>query len=180
MLAMLPPLTSSPPQLWRVADQLGDPAHGLALDLGRGRRQRPRAHVRIDRRGEKIGQHPDRRRRRRDVAEEARMTVEQRVIEQQFRGLLEQRPGIRAVLGERALEIERLPDSRWRLVRLHRAARDRFEKGRDLIDQPMAERPECVAVHGERRLSLRCVHSVIPSNKSDSRSLPPFTVLNTR
>ena len=66
----------------RVADELGDPADGLRLDLRGRRRQRPGAHVRIDRRRQEIAEHADRRRRRRDVAEEARMGVEQRVLEQ--------------------------------------------------------------------------------------------------
>ena len=85
--AMLPPLTSSPPQSTGIADQLGDPAHGLRLDLGGGRRERPGADVRVDRRGEQVGEHADRRRRRGDVAEEARVPVEQRVLEQQLRRL---------------------------------------------------------------------------------------------
>ena len=45
----------------------------------------------VDRRGEKVAEDADRRRRRGDVAEEARMRVEQRVIEQQPRRLLQQR-----------------------------------------------------------------------------------------
>ena len=84
------------------------------------------------------------------------------------------------MLRQTAVEIESLADRRRRFVRVYRALRDRFEKGGDLLHEPMAECPECVAVQGERRVSFPCVHSVIPSNKSDSRSRPPFTVLNTR
>ena len=68
----------------RVADELGDPSHGLRFDLGGGRRQRPGADVRVHGRGEKVAENPDRRRRRGDVPEEARVPVEQRVIEQQL------------------------------------------------------------------------------------------------
>ena len=53
-----------------IADQLGDPADGLDFDLGRRGRQRPGADVGVHRRGEKVAEDADRRRRRGDVAEE--------------------------------------------------------------------------------------------------------------
>ena len=63
-----------------IADQLGDPADGLHFDLGRRRRQQPRADVRVERRREQVAEDADRRGRRGDVAEEPRVAVEERVI----------------------------------------------------------------------------------------------------
>ena len=89
---MLPPLTSRPSAVGRVADQLGDPAHRLELDLGRHRRERASAPTfGLTRGGEQVAQRADRRRRRGDVAEEARVPVEERVLEQQRHGLVEKR-----------------------------------------------------------------------------------------
>ena len=56
--------------------------------------KRPRAAVLIHGARQQIAEHADRRRARRDVAEEARMAVEQRMVEQQLRGIRQQRRGI--------------------------------------------------------------------------------------
>ena len=67
-------------------------------------------------------EHADRRGRRRDVAQEARVPVEQRMVEQQPRGLVQQRSGRAAVLGQRTVERERGADARRRRARRrHRA-----------------------------------------------------------
>ena len=135
----------------RVADELGNPPHRLRLDLGGRRRERPRAHVRVHRRGEQVAQHANRSRRRRDVPEKARMPVEERVAEQEPRRFFEQRPRVRARLWERPTEAERVAHRGGRLVAVDRAAGNRFESLRDLVHEPMAERPECRRVHLERR-----------------------------
>jgi hypothetical protein len=70
-----------PPAIDRVADELGDPSHRLCLDLGRRRREVPGANVRVQRGGEKVAEHTDRGWRRGDVAEEARMRIEERMFE---------------------------------------------------------------------------------------------------
>ena len=155
----------------RVADELGDPAHRLRFDLGRGRRQRPGADVRVHRRREQIAEHADRRRRRRDVAEEARMPVEQRVLEQQLRRLLEQRPRVDARLPA-AGPSGRAPRARPRATRrASRAARHRFEEGRHLVHEPMPERAKRRGVHRQCGRRVGCLSFIIgiPSNRSVSR-----------
>ena len=61
----------------RIANELGDPSYGLGLDLGGGWRERPCADVRVYSRGEKITENPKRRRRRGDVSEETRVSIEE-------------------------------------------------------------------------------------------------------
>ena len=165
---------------------VGDPSHRLRLDLGGGRRQRPGADVRVDRRGEKVAENPDRRRRRGDVPEEARVSVEQRVIEQQLCRPFQQRSRVRPRFRERAREIERVAHRRRRFVAGHRTARQRFEELRDLIDEPMSQRAKRRGVHRERRMpdgiaihaglvAADLPHLLIPSKRSVSRARPPFT-----
>ena len=81
-VGLIPATDQQAAALGRVANQLRDPADGLDFELGRGRREAPRAHVGVQGRRKKVAQDADRRRRRGDVAEEARMRVEQRVVEQ--------------------------------------------------------------------------------------------------
>ena len=59
-----------PPAVGGIANELGDPSDGLRFDLGRRRREGPRADVRVHGRREEVAKDPDGRRRRRDVAEE--------------------------------------------------------------------------------------------------------------
>ena len=142
-----------PAAVVRVADQLGDPAHRLRLDLGRGRRQRPGADIRIDRRGQEVAEDADRRRRRRDVAEEARMPVEQRVLEQQSRRLLEQRGRVRACSGQRTVEIER---ARAPPTAIRRGSPDRAASIRET---PRPDRPADVRARGTSRRPSRAARA---------------------
>ena len=169
---MLPPLTSNPPQSAGIADQLGNPAHGLRL-----RSRSPpatsiqRADVGVQRRREEVAEDPDRRRRRGDVAEEPRVRVEERVIEQQARGPLEQRARIRSVLGQRPVETERLAHRGRRLVVRHGTAGNRLEKFRQLIDEPMPQPAECLGVHGQWRLSCAVAHLRNPFEEGGGRTV---------
>ena len=101
----------------RQADELGDPADGLQLHFGGERRQVPRADVLVERGGQEVAEHADRRRARRDVAEEARVAVEERVIEQQPRRVHHQPIGRgrprRAGRGRRRAGPSARPASRW-------------------------------------------------------------------
>jgi hypothetical protein len=67
-----------------VANEFSDPTHGLRFNFGGSWRECPCANVRIHRRGEKVAENPNRRRRRGDVSEETRMSIESRVGEQQL------------------------------------------------------------------------------------------------
>ena len=89
------------PAAGRIANELGDPANRLCLDLGRRRRQRPRADIGVQRGREEVTEHPDRRRRRGDVSEELRVRVEERVVEQLLRRRRQERCGVRS-LGRQA------------------------------------------------------------------------------
>ena len=128
-----------------VANQLGDPAHGLRFDLRGRRRQRPGADVGVERRRQKVAQDADRRRRRSDVPEEARVSVEQRVIEQLRCRPFQQRARIGATLRQRAVEIESRSDSGRGFIPGHRAVRNRVQKGGELLHEPVTERSECRA-----------------------------------
>ena len=59
-----------------IANELCDPSHGLALDLGSGWRECPCANVRVQRGREKVPENPDRRWRGGNVSKEARVSVE--------------------------------------------------------------------------------------------------------
>ncbi len=111
-LAMLPPLNEQPAAIDRVPDELGDPSHRLRLYFGGGRRQCPGADVGVDRRGEQVAQHANRRWRRSDVAKEARMPVEQGMIEQQLCRALEKQRGVHPRFRERTGEVERAAHGR--------------------------------------------------------------------
>ena len=90
-LAMLPPLTSSPPQV--AGNPISSAIQRIVcrFDLGRHRRESPGSHVLVERGRQEIAEHPNRRRARRDVAEKARVAIEHRVIEQHV-GRLGQQP----------------------------------------------------------------------------------------
>ena len=85
-------------------EEAGQPPDALALDLGGDRRELPRAHVGVDRGRQQVGQSPDRRRRGRDVAEEARVPVEERVVEEERGRLGEQVSRRRSLVLERGGE----------------------------------------------------------------------------
>jgi len=75
----------------RVANERGNPPHGLRLDFRGGRGERPGAHVGVDRRGQEVAEDADWCRRGGDVSEEARVGVQQRVLEQQAGRAFQQR-----------------------------------------------------------------------------------------
>src|SRR5262249_7482848 len=121
----------------------------------RSGREYPGAHVRIHRRGKKIAENPDRRRRRRDVPEESRMPIEQRMVEQQLCGLFQQLARIRSRLRNRSVEIQRLAHRRWGFIVIHRTLRHGFEELGYLIDETMSQLAKRGAVHLERRMPAR-------------------------
>jgi len=112
----------------RIADQLRDPPYRLRFDFRRGWREDERPDVRIDGRSEKVAEDPDRRRRRGDVPEKARVRVEQRVIEQQSGGLLQQRTRLRTRLWKRPRQAECGANGRRRLPARHGTARHRCKR----------------------------------------------------
>ena len=135
-------------------DQLGDPPHGLRFDLGRERRQPPRPDVLVERGGQEIAEHPDRRGTRRDVAEEARMPVEERVVEEQSGGFAHQPAGVGAGRRKRLLCPERPPDAPPAIRRASPARRapspvDRRSHRRGDVRSPGTRR-----LHVKRRLPL--------------------------
>ena len=137
-----------------IADQLGDPAHRLRLDLGRHRRELPPADVRVHGRGEQVGEHADRRGGRGDVAHEAGMAVEERMLEQQPGGLGKQRCG-RGAAGRERAPAEQVPDFGGRLARGQGAVADTPEEFGQPVHQLVAESAEFVRRKLERYYSLR-------------------------
>lgn len=101
-----------PSALDGITNERRDPPHRLRFELGRSRRERPCADVRVHRGGEEIAKDSNRGGRRRDVVEEARMSVEQRVIEQRLRGPFQERRGLHAHFREWAGEVERFAHRR--------------------------------------------------------------------
>ncbi len=120
-----------------VADQFGNPAYRLGLDLGRHRREVPQPDIGIDRGGQHVGQRAEGSGGGGDVAEEAWMPVVQRIVEQQRRRRVEQRRCGLACLREpagsdqlpRRVEIEGTAD---------RPVRQRLIEVRDLVDEPVS------------------------------------------
>ncbi len=157
-------------------NQLGDPADGLRFDLGGDRRQPPGADVLVDRRRQQIAERADRRGARRDVAEESRMSVEERVLEEQLRRFVEQRTRVGAALGQRPLRVAarggRRPATR-RASPDRRAAApasrqsDRRDRGRR-----RGTPPALMSSGASRRARSRSFvgHHRNPSKRSDSRA----------
>ena len=135
-------------------DQLGNPPHGLPFDLGRERRQPPRPDVLVERGRQEIAEHPDRRGARGDVAEKARMPVEERVVEQQPGRLADQPAGVGAGRRKRLLGPERPPDFRRRFVWRDQPVGQLRQPIGDLVDEAMSDLPELAGLHVERRLPL--------------------------
>jgi hypothetical protein len=98
-----------------------------------------------NRRGCRLGQ-----RRRRDVPEEAGMSVKERMVEQQLRRRFKQRAGLGASFRQRTREVERFANGRGRFVVGHGTARHGFEKLRELVDESMPEGTERRRVHRKR------------------------------
>ena len=78
MLETVPPLVKAPAAAGK-ADELGDPADGLVLDLGGG--GRPDGEVRVEARGEQIADDADLEARRGDEREVARARLGDRLVE---------------------------------------------------------------------------------------------------
>ena len=147
--AMLPPLTSSPPRLGaRPISSAIQRTVWPSISVAIGR-ELPPADVRVDGRGQQVGERADRRRRRGDVAEEARVAVEERVLEEQRRRLVEQRRGGTARLGQGRGE-QRAQGAR-RLVSGHRPRGERLQESADRVHEAVARLPELVRGHLERR-----------------------------
>ena len=72
-LAITPPDVSSPNDVGPVADEVAQPAHDLLLDEGRERPGVPDVDALVRHLGEQLAHHRDRQRRRREVAELARV-----------------------------------------------------------------------------------------------------------
>jgi hypothetical protein len=171
----------------READQLGHPPHRLALDLGRQRRQAPCAHVLVDGRREEVAEHADRCRARRDVAEEARVPVEERVIEELPGSLDDERAGGFALDGQRALAAEQRAHLGGRLAPCQRRVRHGREPFGHQVHELVADLAKLTGRHRQRRgarpqrvQSCGPIAHRSPSKRSVSRVRPPFTQLNTR
>ena len=72
-LAITPPEVSSPNDVRPVADEVAQPAHDLLLDERRERSGVPDVHALVGHLGEQLADDRDRQRRRREVAELARV-----------------------------------------------------------------------------------------------------------
>jgi len=118
------------------------------------------ADVRVECRREEVPEDPDRRRRGGDVAVEARVRVEERVREEAGRDVREERPGGRALLGQRAVEVEGLAHRGRCFVAGHRALGDGVEEARDLVDERVSMGAEGGGVHRQRRGARRHVASL--------------------
>ena len=133
-------------------EEAGHPPDALAFDLGGDRRQLPPANVGVDRGRQQVGERPDRRRRGRDVAEEQRVSVEERVVEEERSRLGEQLPRRRSVVLESRRQ-ERSQRAR-RFIPGHRPTGKGPEEGGDLVDQPVAGLAECFGAHLERGAAI--------------------------
>ena len=102
-----------------ISNQLGDPADGLRFDLGRGRRQSPRTDVRVQGGGQEVRKDSDRSWRRRDVAEEPRMCVEERVVGELPGQVGEECRRIDSLFRQRPVQVECFSNRRRGFVRRH-------------------------------------------------------------
>ena len=167
----------------RIANQLGNPADSLPFDLGRERRQPRGSNVLVQSGCQKIAEHPDRRRAGSDIAEKARMSVEERMVEEQRGRFAHQPRGAGAGRRKRPLRPERPPEIRRRLVMHDGSIRQLRQAIGDLVDEAMTDLPELLRRHLEwrlplpQRLELRHIAHRNPSNRSDSCARPPLTML---
>ena len=170
----------------RKTNQLGNPSDRLPFQFGRERRQPRCSHVLVQSGRQKIAEHPDRRGAGGDVAEKARVRVEERMVEEQPGRFAHQPPGGGAGRRKRLLRPERPPEIRRRLVTHDRPIRQTRQSIGDLVDEAMTDLPELVRRHLEWRLPLpqrferpHITHRN-PSNRSDSFARPPLTMLKAR
>ena len=162
MFAMFPPLTNSPPQsagyfnisaIHRmvcpsISLAIGDSSHAPQFGFAAA--------------AEQLAQHPDRRSRRSNVSPEPRMRIEQRVIEHQLRGALNQIARIRSALWQSAPSIEGFANRRRRFAPCHRPLGKRIQKICNLIHQLMPRVPKFFPRHRQRRsphVSFCLLHS---------------------
>jgi hypothetical protein len=149
-----------------VSAQVREPAHRAPLHRDRGRPDRPHPEVLVQRRGQEVAQDPDRRRRRRDQAEVARVADVRAVRQQLLVDLAQELGGGQRLawqrLVEQAVEIRRGDRGE------QRAPFDAFEVGADRLDERVSCLPELGGVHGGvlRRPSL-------PGQRGVSRSTRP-------
>ena len=112
-----------------ITQHLGDPANRLPFDFARHRRKQPRSNIGVDCGGQQLTQCADGRSRRSDVSPEARMAIEERVIEEQVSGMMEQLRRIGALLRQSALGCESMPYVGGRLRRV-RAGGEAIQESR--------------------------------------------------
>ncbi len=155
MLAMLPPLTSSPAESSAAArgappihvtacssisvptgDRLNDPQLGFTVAATQ------------------LGQRTERRRRRGDVAHEARVAVVERVFDQQRGDFVEQRFRICAVVGQRALARAHARRNGGVAARGDGPRRQGRQEIGQSIDGSMAEATKRLGVELERRAAV--------------------------
>ena len=156
--AMLPPLTSSPPQpagypmssaihrtvCASISVASGESLHAPTLRLIAAASRSP--------------SDPDRRRARRDVTEEPRMAVEERMLEQQAGDFSEHLCRSLAGVGKHAFALERAPDFCNRLVPGHQPMRHRGQPVGQRIDEFMAECTKILRGHFDRRCpAIQCI-----------------------
>jgi hypothetical protein len=79
-----------------------------------------------------------------------RMTVEERMVEQQLCRRFKQRAGFGASFWQRTLELERVANGRRRFIVCHRPARHRLQKLRKMVNESMPDSAERRRVHRER------------------------------
>ena len=139
-----------------ISEAAGDSTHAPTFGLSAAARKSPRMPIGRGRRG--------------DVAEEARVAVEERMIcDQPRRRLVEQRFGVVAVFGERPVELERganrATGDSSRVT--GRSGIDSSSVG-DPIDEAVAEGPEVVGAECYRSVSLLHAKSQPPTPNSQS------------
>src|SRR5262245_51944243 len=142
----------------RVTDEGSDPSYGLRLDLRSRGREYPRADIRVQSCGEKVAKNTDRRRRRRDVSEETRMSIEERVREQQLRSLFQQSRRVHSRLRERTSEIQRVTNGRGGFIIVYWTMWYRLEESGHLIHETMSKLAEHGAVHLDRGVPAFAIH----------------------
>jgi hypothetical protein len=79
------------------------------------------------------------------------VSIEERVCEQQLRGLFQQRRRVHSQFWERTSEIQRVANRRGGFIVVHRTMRYGFEESGHLVHKTMSKLAERGAVHLERR-----------------------------